>query len=263
MVIQDLVLIIVMVFSHQSSFRWRLSEEFFLKILKASTTLSFRASYGITGEIPRYDYLFYNTYSTYSILISARQPIFPSRMELKNLKWQSLHGANIGANVSLYKGRVRIDAEIYRNRTKDMFFDGLQLSGVTGFSSIFMNVGTMDNQGWEVAIWTQPVKKKDLIIGFDFNISSNENIIREISDLYPNSRGDVNQNGEYLRLLQINNPFGSFYGYKFKGVYSDRDATIARGADGKPIIGTQWANYLYAIRLPFTRLYFSTWRCYV
>jgi len=219
------------------SLRWRLSEEFFFKNIKSLDDLSLRASYGITGEIPRYDYLFYNTYSTYDYTYLGQSAIYPSRMELKNLKWQSLHGVNIGANVSLYKGRVRMDAEVYRNRTKDMFFDGLQLSGVTGFSSIFMNVGTMDNQGWEVAIWTQPVKKKDFIIGFDFNISSNENIIREISDLYPNSKGDVTQNGEYLRLLQINNPFGSFYGYKFKGVYSDRDATIARGPDGKPIIG--------------------------
>ena len=162
-----------------------ISEEFFLKNVKSIDDLSFRASYGITGEIPRYDYLFYNTYSTYAYTYLGQSAIFPSRMELKNLKWQSLHGVNIGANVSLYKGRVRMDAEIYRNRTKDLFFDGLQLSGVTGFNSIFMNVGTMDNQGWEVAIWTQPVKKKDFIIGFDFNISSNENIIREISDLYP------------------------------------------------------------------------------
>jgi len=44
-------------------------------------------------------------------------------------------------------------------------------------------------------------------------------------------------NGEYLRLLQVNNPFGAFYGFRYKGVYTDADATIARGADGKQIIG--------------------------
>ena len=74
----------------------------------------------------------------------------------------------------------------------------------------------MDNQGWELAVWTQPYKTKNLTIGFDFNISANENIIREISEFYPNSKGDVTKNGEYLRLLQVDNPFGSFYGYKFK-----------------------------------------------
>jgi len=100
-----------------------------------------------------------------------------------------------------------------------------------------MNVGTMDNQGWEVAVWTQPYKTKNITIGFDFNISANQNIIREISEFYPNSKGDVTKNGEYLRLLQVNNPFGSFYGYKYKGVYTNKEATIASGADGKPIVG--------------------------
>ncbi|HPH33519.1 MAG TPA: SusC/RagA family TonB-linked outer membrane protein, partial [Chitinophagaceae bacterium] len=116
-------------------------------------------------------------------------------------------------------------------------FDGLQIASYTGYNTIFQNVGTMDNQGWEVAVWTQPYKTKTTTIGFDFNISGNENIIREISEYYPNSKGDVTKNGEYLRLLQVNNPFGSFYGFKYAGVYKDKDATIARGADGKPIIG--------------------------
>jgi TonB-linked SusC/RagA family outer membrane protein len=219
------------------SFRWRVSEESFLKKVKQIDDLSFRLSYGISGEVPRYDYLFYNTYTTYAYSYLGQAGVYPSRLELKNLKWQTLHGANIGANLSMFKGRIRIDAEVYRNRTKDLFFDGLQIASYTGFNSIFQNVGTMDNQGWELALWTQPYKTKKVTVGFDFNISSNDNIIKEISENYPNSRGDVTKNGEYLRLLQVNNPFGSFYGYKYKGVYTDKASTVATGADGKPIVG--------------------------
>lgn len=219
------------------SFRWRISEEKFFKKYEKLDDLSFRASYGIAGEAPRYDYLFFNTYTTYDYSYLGQAGVIPSRMELKNLRWQKLVGMNLGGNISMFKGRLRMDVEFYRNRTKDMFFDGLQIPSYTGYNSVFMNVGTMDNQGWELAVWTQPVKNKKVTLGFDFNISSNENIIREISELYPNQRGDVTKNGEYLRRLQVNNPFGSFYGFRFKGVYQDRDATIARGADGKPIIG--------------------------
>lgn len=219
------------------SFRWRVSEEGFMKKLKKIDDLSFRASYGIAGEAPRYDYLFYNTYTTFDYSYLGQAGVYPSRMELKNLKWQTLHGANVGFNLSMFKGRFRIDGELYRNRTKDLFFDGLQIASYTGYNSIFMNVGTMDNQGWEVAVWTQPYKKKNFTLSFDFNISGNENIIREISEYYPNSRGDVTKNGEYLRLLQVNNPFGSFYGFKYKGVYKDKESTIAVGANGKSIVG--------------------------
>jgi len=219
------------------SFRYRLSEEKFLKDVKFLDDLSLRASYGIAGEVPRYDYLFYNTYTTYDYTYLGQAGIYPSRMELKNLRWQKLHGTNIGFNLSMLGGRFRMDAEIYRNRTKDLFFDGLQIASYTGFNSLFMNVGTMDNQGWEVAVWTQPYKTKNLTIGFDFNLSANQNVIREISEFYPNTKGDVTKNGEYLRLLQVNNPFGSFYGYRYKGVYTDKAATVAKDGKGAPIIG--------------------------
>ncbi|MCH5718362.1 SusC/RagA family TonB-linked outer membrane protein [Niabella hibiscisoli] len=36
--------------------------------------------------------------------------------------------------------------------------------------------------------------------------------------------------------MQINNPFGSFYGYKYLGVYKDREATLARDGAGNVIV---------------------------
>ncbi|WP_207495857.1 SusC/RagA family TonB-linked outer membrane protein [Aridibaculum aurantiacum] len=219
------------------SFRWRISDENFFKRFKNLDDLSFRASYALSGNAPRRDYSFYNTYTTYNWSYQGQNGIYPSSMELKNLRWETVHGGNVGANVSMYKGRIRADVDLYRNRTKDLFFDNLQIASFTGFNNVNMNVGTMDNQGWEVALWTIPYKTKNVTVGFDFNISRNTNIIREISEFYPSTRGDVGRNGEYMRLLQINNPFGSFYGFRYKGVYTDKNATVATGANGKPIIG--------------------------
>jgi TonB-linked SusC/RagA family outer membrane protein len=219
------------------SLRWRMSEEGFMRNVKNVDDISFRASYGQSGNAPRRDYTFYNTYNTYSWNYQGQSGVIPSNMELRNLRWETVHGSNLGANVSMWKGRLRADVEVYRNRTENLFFDGLQISSFYGFNSVNMNVGTLDNQGWELAVWTVPFKTKDFSIGFDFNLSRNENIIREISEFYPSQRGNLSVNGEYLRLLQIDNPFGSFYGFKFKGVYPDQQSTIARGTDGKPIIG--------------------------
>lgn len=220
-----------------ASIRWRISEEKPFKNITWLDDLSFRASYAQSGNAPKYDYLFYNTYNTFSWSYQGQSAVYPSSMELKNLRWETIHGMNAGFNVSLFGGRIRADLDVYRNRTKNLFFYDLQLPSSTGFPNVDMNVGTMDNRGWEVAIWTQPIKTKKWTVGFDFNFSHNENIIREISEFYAASRGNMGANGEYLRLLQVNAPFGSFYGYKFAGVYKDRDATIAKGAGGKPIVG--------------------------
>jgi hypothetical protein len=113
-----------------------------------------------------------------------------------------------------------------------------------------MNVGTMDNQGWELAVWTTPIKTKDWSISFDFNIAHNDNIIRSISPYYPNSSGDVTQLGQYLRLIQIDHPFGSFYGYKYQGVYADQNATLAQGANGKAITGPNGQNVYMRFNYP-------------
>jgi TonB-linked SusC/RagA family outer membrane protein len=219
------------------SFAWRISEEKFFKDLKNLDDFRFRLSYALSGNAPRRDYTFYSTYTTFGTSYLGQNGVFPSSMELKNLRWETVHGGNMGFNISMFKGRLRADVDFYRNRTKDLFFDNLQIASYTGFNFVNMNVGTMDNQGWEVAVWTQPYKKKDVIIGFDFNISSNDNIIREISEFYPSTRGDVGNNGEYMRFLQVDNPFGSFYGFKYKGVYADQAATMAHGSNGKPIVG--------------------------
>lgn len=219
------------------SLRWRISDEVFLKNVKKLDDLSFRLSYALSGNAPRRDYTFYNTYSTFDWSYQGQNGVFPANMELRNLRWETVHGANAGFNVSMFKGRVRADIDIYRNRTKDLFFDNLQIASFTGFSAVNMNIGTLDNQGWEFALWTTPYKKKNLTVGFNFNISQNQNIIREVSEYYPSTKGDVGRNGEYMRLLQIDNPFGSFYGFRYKGVYPDQASTIARGSDGKTIVG--------------------------
>jgi len=232
------------------SVRWRVSEESFMRGWKDLDDFSFRASYGQSGNAPRRDYTFYNTYNTYTWNYQNQSGVVPSNMELKNLRWETISGMNLGTNISLFKGRLRSDIEIYRNRTTNLFFDGLQIAAINGFNSVNMNVGTLDNEGWELSLWTIPVKTKNWTIGFDLNLSQNQNVLREISEFYPAQAGNASANGEYLRFLQIDNPFGAFYGYRFKGVYQDQASTIAKGADGKPITGPNGQNVYMRFNYP-------------
>lgn len=220
------------------SFRWRMSDEKFMKRFdKQIDDLSFRASYGQSGNQPRRDYSYINTYNTFSWSYLGQAGVYPGNMELSNLKWETIVGQNVGINLSMFNRRITADAEFYINRTKQMYFPGLQISSINGFNNVDMNVGTMDNQGFELALGFTPVKTKKWQLDFNFNIARNVNVIREISDLYPRDKGNIEANGQYKTYLQINNPFGSFYGFRFKGVYKDLQSTIATDASGKNIIG--------------------------
>lgn len=220
------------------STRWRAADEPFMKSFKKwLDDFSVRASYGHSGRAPKYDYTFYNTYSAYNYTYLGESAVFPASMKLNNLTWETNKGLNVGFNLVMLQRRINIDVDIYRNRISDMFYSGLQISSFTGFNAVDMNVGTMDNQGWEIGLNATVIRNKTVSLDLNFNISHNDNIIRQISEFYPREKGNIEANGQYKALLQENNPFGSFYGFKYKGVYKDKAATIARDKYGKTIAG--------------------------
>jgi TonB-linked SusC/RagA family outer membrane protein len=219
--------------------RWRISGEKFMSGLKFSKSiddLSLRVSYGRSGNAPKNDYTFYNSYDNLDWNYLGEAGVYSANMGLNKLKWETVIGQNAGLNLVMFRNRLSLDVEVYKNRTKDLFFYGLQIASVNGFNSVDMNVGTMDNQGWEINLNTTPLKTKKWAVDFNFNIARNENIIREISEFYPVERGNITQNGQYKTYMQVDNPFGSFYGFRYLGVYKDLEDTRARGADGKATV---------------------------
>jgi TonB-linked SusC/RagA family outer membrane protein len=220
------------------SARWRMSDEWFMRpFQKWINDFSIRGSYGHSGREPKNDYTFYNTYNTFAYSYLGQSAIYPASMQLNNLTWETNKGLNLGFNLIMLNRRINLDVDFYRNRITDMYSPGLEISSFTGFDKVDMNVGTMDNQGWELNLNAVLLKKKNYTLEFNFNIAHNDNIIREISEYYPREKGNIEANGQYKSLLQVNNPFGSFYGFRFKGVYADKNATIARDTKGAPIVG--------------------------
>lgn len=238
--------------------KWIISDEPFLKkYSNIIDNLAFRVSYGQSGNAPKYDYTFFSTYGTLGWSYQGLSGVVPANMELQNLRWETIIGRNLGLNLSLFERRITFDAEFYSNRTKNLFFNGLQISSFTGFNSVNMNVGTMDNMGWEFNFAITPKRSKELSIDLNMNIARNINIIREISDLYPREAGNVTANGQYKTYMQVNNPFGSFYGFKYKGVYTDKESTIARGKTGEPIVTPDGQGVYMRFNYPSTDYVFQ------
>ena len=218
--------------------RYRLSAEPFMKKFSGwLDELSFRGGYGESGNTPDKDYLFYSIYTNTANNYLGLSGLYPSNIQLNNLSYETLKGIDAGVNVILFKNRLNIDFGFYRNRTENLLTPNLSIASYNGYNTLGdLNVGVLDNQGLELSIFSTPYKGKDLTIEFNFNISNNINTLRSISPYYATSKGDVTTNGNYLSVLQVGNPLGSIYGYKYQGVYKDADATIARDASGNKII---------------------------
>lgn len=240
------------------STRWRISDESFMRDLTFIDDLSFRLSYGASGKEPSRDYLFYNTYVP-SASYMGMAGVAPGAMGLDNLKWQTNIGRNVGFNFSAFKSRVKIDLDLYSNRIKDLLFENLRIPGSTGYGAIrWSNVGVMTNKGFEIGVNTIPLRKKDWTVTVDFNIAQNMNVLKEVSEYYPRTDGSLlNQNGQYRSYLQIGNPYGSFYGFRYKGVYSTQEDTRAHDASGNPIVGPNGQQVYMRFNYPATDYIFQ------
>ncbi|MFI1743320.1 SusC/RagA family TonB-linked outer membrane protein [Thalassobellus sediminis] len=240
------------------SARWRVSGEKFMENLDFVDDFSFRASIGQSGRAPRYDYRYFNTYGNFNSDYVGYSGVYPENIELANLRWETLTGKNFGINLKMFDNRFSVDIDVYQNRTKDLLFQNINVTSVSGYSNISdQNVGTLDNQGWEIGLFTTPFKSDKWRVDFNFNISRNENVIREISEFYPSESGNVDRNGQFKRFLQTDNPFGSFYGYRFKGVYPDTQSTLAKDANGDVITGPNGQNVYMRFNYPNTDYVFQ------
>lgn len=232
--------------------KWIISDEKFMKFAERwLSELSIRGGWGVTGNQPGSEYLYYSRYngnwSTGGNNYNGTATIKPSSLKLENLKWERSASYNLGFNLALFNNRIVSDLNIYHRRTTDLLFANQSIPSSTGFGSIsYINAGTMDNDGWELNLYTNNlIKVGKWVIDFNGNLSNYNNTIKKLdSNVLASYNGDFDyNNGSYLSRVQEGNSFGSIYGFRYKGVYQydkyveGREGTcpVARDAQGNVV----------------------------
>ncbi|MDR2917337.1 MAG: SusC/RagA family TonB-linked outer membrane protein, partial [Tannerella sp.] len=154
-----------------ASIRWRVSGEPFFKDLKFLNDFSLRATYGITGNAPGKNYLYYNRYGSYDYTYLNDLGMYPESIELRDLRWERTGELDFGFNIIAFNNRVNIDFDWYKRTTDDQMFNNANIPSTSGVGSITMNVGTVENRGWELSVFTTPVRTGDWEVDFRFNLS--------------------------------------------------------------------------------------------
>lgn len=206
------------------SLRWNMGDEPFMKWFRDKvglTMLSIRPSWGRVGNQPNQDYLYvskYNPGSTYIDMTSMQV----SNIRLTNLQWQINNSYNLGFDLSFYD-RFNITFEMYNSTVDHMLLSNYRIPSNTGFMTLpYRNGGKMRNTGWEFHINTNKlIKAGKFTFDLNANFGNNHNKILEMDEYVLNSLNSTfaYNNGEYLRRVQLNAPFGAIYGFRSKGVY--------------------------------------------
>ena len=117
----------------------------------------------------------------------------------------------IGADLGFLKDRIRLEATWFNSANKDQII-AVNLPGSTGFTSQWINSGTITNKGIEAVINAEVVSVGD----FSWNATVNFSRIRnEVSDL-PVERILMGGFGNLRPSLINGEPFSVFYGTAFK-----------------------------------------------
>ena len=121
----------------------------------------------------------------------------------------------------ILKSRIQLGLDYYYSTSDGLLLD-VPVPAVTGFSSIFTNIGKLENKGVEFNISTYNVDNKNFSWNTNFNISKNKNKILELG---PDNAPMVFTPDSYGGMQKINmvgHSVFNFYGYKYDGVYMNQ-----------------------------------------
>lgn len=191
-----------------------------------------RASWGQSGKAPDGTSPYVGTYTALADKYGTLIPVVPNAMQLDKLKWETSEEVDFGTDLGFADNKIRMTFDWYKKVTKDLLQKNVKVSNVSNFSSIaYTNSGELSNTGWEYRIDYEIFKNKDWKVSVNFNINRNENKIEELPSNLAEEQYSP-KNGEYAMKLVEGTPVGSFFGYRYKGVYQNTEDTYARDASG-------------------------------
>lgn len=235
------------------SLRWNIHKEpWFKKALPWVSMFSVRPGWGIVGNPPGQEYLYFSTYSSGSGYMGEGS-VNPQNIQLKSLKWEQKKTYNLGLDFGFFNDKINGNVEFYWQYTSDLKMYSYGIPTSSGYPNLSIkNAGDMKNVGWEFNLnGNRIVKLGKFSADFNITFANNKNTITALDETSlsrMNSEFD-RRNGSYLTRVELDRAFGSIYGFRYKGVYqyskysaeevkgvSGPDAPVARDKDGNVIL---------------------------
>ena len=206
------------------SLKWIISDEPWMKpTRKWLSMFAIRPSWGRVGNQPNQDYLYTSKYGSTNRYIDM-QAMKPNNIRLSDMKWQIVESWNGGIDIGLLNDRINLTIEGYVQTTTDMLMENFRIPSNSGFATIpYRNNGKMRNTGWEFHINTNRMITigKKFWMDMNANFGNNRNELLELDENLLDNLNSVYgfKNDESLQRVQLHNPLGAIYGFRFKGVY--------------------------------------------
>lgn len=206
---------------------WRISQEDFFQN-DVMSDLKLRVSFGITGsqEIGNYNSLSTLGASTNGYLVGGEKVtiVLPQQYTNPDLKWEQTAQTDVGIDFGFFNGRIRGSIDYYYKKTTDLLLS-VAVPSPSLITTQIANVGTVTNQGIELDLAFDLMRRKNFSWEANLNLSHNKNEVVSLSN--DKWTGDNMQvapcqgqglSGTYAQLIMPGQPIGTFYGKRFIGI---------------------------------------------
>lgn len=206
--------------------------------------LKLRASYGSVGNIPYSKYPQYGLYSV-SSNYNGIPAILISQVGNKDLTWEQTYTAGVGIDANFFNNRLRFVFDYYNKYTSNILYQ-VPVSGLTGITSRWQNVGEMRNSGIEITIGGDIIRTKDWLWSLDLNMGYNKNKLEKLYGDNPNMMiiggggNDTSIAGAAEKVLKVGYSTDRYYLREWAGVDPKNGAPLWYKNDGS---GETTSNY--------------------
>ena len=242
------------------AFAWRAGSEKFIRDLDLFSSLKVRAGWGAIGNHGIGPYGTLSNYGASSSLYGTSTngttvPLILANIANPDLTWESTEQLNFGIDFGFSNGRVSGTIDLYEKTTKDL----LQQSPIptsSGFSSILINRGSLENKGLEIGLDLALVDSGDFSLNIGGNIAFNKTEIQNLG-LSPGNVLVDNGDGTYstekrahyfgrqpsrgnsikfpVNIFMEGEEVALFYGWKTDGIFQTGDQMYTiNGAMSQP-----------------------------
>lgn len=221
------------ILSYSGVVAWKINNESFLGGVNNIDELKLRVSSGLTNRAGGRDYAYASTLTTASTGLGGIA-LVNNQIGNPGLKWEQTTYNNIGLDGAFFDWRVSFSVDFYQRKTDDLamqislpLYSGTALGAWPPGSLIapFVNIGSMENSGFDFRISTDNVRGKEFTWKTDLTVSHNKNKVTKL-----NAEG-ASIDRQYSKTV-AGRSLGEFYGYVVEGVFATPTDFLGDDANG-------------------------------
>ena len=185
-----------------------------------------RGSYSIVGN----DVPIYMSNLRYSLGTSGSISA-PDKAPFRTLKPEKTHSIEFGFDGTFFNNRLDLSLTYYKTNTKNQFFS-VSAPYESGLRNRYVNAGDVQNQGFEASIGWHQQFNDDFSWSTNFNISYNDNKIKELVEGLENGLTVASWSGAKVVL----NEGGSYGDLYVRQIKRDENGKPMKNEQGQPIL---------------------------